>query len=372
MQLPKWIKKIIKSANHLAPQRKEPTWYQEVRWNHSPYFVRVIAELSFGKGSWNYLEVGVFKQDNEEEVLLGTYIRNYSVLKNTFFPFEKDGKTYALYSRDYTGTRIMSLPSCRDLGGEESDSFGFCPVDFYVPQPYEVLDGEEDERVDIEKWHEDENGNYVPDKRLVKRLGTFGFVAGCVWGDDSSWKIQYLDLREIENGVIKRDERFGYIEIPRGSKRLKDSIASVNIWSDDCMQIGITPVITYRTWTDGTIRVFGKKDIAQSTRNEFDRRVGEKIKFFLIDVGDNKYKGGYLTEEAVQLRLEYLEDHPDFEPQAIIELKAEATQEGYVVNGREIKGSIFFGIKQDGPYKGRTWMAEDDTYDLKDKDFWGL
>jgi hypothetical protein len=22
--------------------------------------------------------------------------------------------------------------------------------------------------------------------------GRFGFVAGCIWGDDSSWKVQYL------------------------------------------------------------------------------------------------------------------------------------------------------------------------------------
>ncbi len=42
------------------------------------------------------------------------------------------------------------------------------------------------------------------------------------------------------------------------------------------------------------------------------------------------------------------------------------------MNGKEIKDSIFFGIKDSGPYKGRTWMAEDDTYDLHDADYWGL
>jgi hypothetical protein len=42
----------------------------------------------------------------------------------------------------------------------------------------------------------------------------FGFVAGCIWGDDSSWKAQFLDLAEAENGVIKRDQRFGYIPLP--------------------------------------------------------------------------------------------------------------------------------------------------------------
>jgi hypothetical protein len=44
----------------------------------------------------------------------------------------------------------------------------------------------------------------------------FGFVAGCIWGDDSSWKIQYLDLNDAEKGVVRRDERFGYIKLPDG------------------------------------------------------------------------------------------------------------------------------------------------------------
>lgn len=57
---------------------------------------------------------------------------------------------------------------------------------------------------------------------FVERHAKFGFVAGCVWGDDSSWKIQHLDLSNPENGV-KRDDRFGYIELPRGVK-LKDAI----------------------------------------------------------------------------------------------------------------------------------------------------
>ncbi len=43
--------------------------------------------------------------------------------------------------------------------------------------------------------------------------GEFGFVWGCVWGDDSSWKIQHLDLTGIQSGVIRRDDRFGYVEL---------------------------------------------------------------------------------------------------------------------------------------------------------------
>ena len=43
--------------------------------------------------------------------------------------------------------------------------------------------------------------------------GNFGFVWGCEWGDDSSWKIQYLDLRKVQQGVIVRSDRFGYVEL---------------------------------------------------------------------------------------------------------------------------------------------------------------
>ena len=48
--------------------------------------------------------------------------------------------------------------------------------------------------------------------RFPERL--HGFVAGCVWGDDSSWKIQYLDLSRADQGKLVREARFGYIELP--------------------------------------------------------------------------------------------------------------------------------------------------------------
>jgi hypothetical protein len=38
-------------------------------------------------------------------------------------------------------------------------------------------------------------------------------VWGRLWGDDSSWKVQYLDLSEIRHGRIRREERFGYLRL---------------------------------------------------------------------------------------------------------------------------------------------------------------
>jgi hypothetical protein len=39
-------------------------------------------------------------------------------------PFMQDGRWFALYTPDYAATRIMELPSCKDLG-TEAPSHGF-------------------------------------------------------------------------------------------------------------------------------------------------------------------------------------------------------------------------------------------------------
>lgn len=52
----------------------------------------------------------------------------------------------------------------------------------------------------------------IADKEWPSR-GDFGFVWGCIWGDDSSWKVQFLDLSEVERGRIRREERFGYLKL---------------------------------------------------------------------------------------------------------------------------------------------------------------
>ena len=39
-----------------------------------------------------------------------------------------------------------------------------------------------------------------------------GFVFGCVWG--APYQIQYLDLRRVEEGLIQREERDGFIDLP--------------------------------------------------------------------------------------------------------------------------------------------------------------
>ncbi|HVE55322.1 MAG TPA: hypothetical protein VNB22_00735 [Pyrinomonadaceae bacterium] len=157
------------------------------------YTAEILGELNSTSALKYGRRIGVFKLEDEKKELIGEYERNYLSFFDTFFHFQKNGKDFALYSPDYTVTRIMELPSCRDIGGEEAHSYGFCPVDYFVPAL--------------------KTGEHYP----------FGFVAGCVWGDDSTYKIQYLDLSEAEKGIVKRDDRFGSIVLPE-NQSLKDAI----------------------------------------------------------------------------------------------------------------------------------------------------
>lgn len=150
-----------------------------------------------------------------------TFDRNYSFMR-TFEPFRqfRDGiwHEYALISPNYSTTSVMDLADGTILATERLDGRpGFCPVEFYVPDWW-----------DGDRWGEQDDSIQPGDDlwsagdELV--CGNFGFVAGCCWGDDTSWKIQFLDLSNIRTGAIVRDARFGYIELPSGVT-LKDAVS---------------------------------------------------------------------------------------------------------------------------------------------------
>jgi len=157
------------------------------------YYIKT-TELKSSKGYWSQTQVDIHEKETDNYI--SGYVRTYSSMYNTFVPFQQDGKDYALISVDYTATSVMSLPDGKIIAQEPAASNGFCPVDFFVPTSEELV------LCDFEK--------------PSMELGTFGFVAGCVWGDETSWKIQFLDLSDITKGIIRRDDRFGYIELPHG------------------------------------------------------------------------------------------------------------------------------------------------------------
>jgi hypothetical protein len=163
---------------------------------HEIFVAKVDKEIYNGKKYGNHLDIGVYYVDTEgNETRIGSYRRNYNVMYDTFYAFKFNDKYYALYSKDYTATRIMELPSCKDIADEEEHASGFCPVEFYVP---------------ANPNNKDEN---LP----------FGFVAGCVWGDDFSWNIRYINLEEALEGDIKVTSEFGYVWLI-GKDKLKDAI----------------------------------------------------------------------------------------------------------------------------------------------------
>jgi hypothetical protein len=203
------------------------------------YIARPLGEEQYRPGAWRGVRVGVFRREGESEVQVGEFLRNYPSLLRTFAHFRAGSRDLALYSPDYTCTRLLELPSCRDIGGEEPDSEGFCPADFFVPcyidLELSVGQGpprrfrkqmprleELAPRTVTVTWpptagrpeERTEEHHHAPVGPLTHH--PFGFVAGCVWGDESSWKVQYLDLSGAAEGILRREERFGYIELPDG------------------------------------------------------------------------------------------------------------------------------------------------------------
>jgi hypothetical protein len=226
------------------------------------FIAKEIGELERRPNEWKGIKVGVFRVENDIETQIGEYERNYSTLFDSFCYFQKDGKDFALYSPDYTATRILELPSCKDIGGEEPHSNGFCPVDYFVPtyieqetisetkglkgtykkeirktrinNPQEIAFSEFVNKTPFTNFNTGEECETIATYRPLTPLlySSFGFVAGCIWGDDSTYKIQYLDLSEAEKGIIKRDERFGYIALPE-NLNLKDAIDMYDYGWDD-------------------------------------------------------------------------------------------------------------------------------------------
>lgn len=243
------------------------------------FTAKEVGKIDNGKGYWNYLNVGVFQQDSkdEEPKQIGEYKRNYSTLYRTFSATRKGDKYYALYSPDYTGTRVLEITpgvGIKDIGGEERDSSGFCPTELYIPtlrawaseDDYGIAPHFKDwsrvldyfpsgSRIDgpfsksksrqklvypdgkpiraytgeISKHSNREEYKWVWGPERDREYGFIilppqhAFVAGCHWGDDTSWKIQYIDVSRIDEGIIKRDDRFGYIELPT-NLTLKEAI----------------------------------------------------------------------------------------------------------------------------------------------------
>ena len=201
-----WIEEIDSTGLFEIPPRPTPR----------ERFVVRVTEHPRPPGTWRRVAIDVL--DGERAV--GAYERNYAMLQ-TFEPFRQGDRNFALVSSNYTATSIMDLATGEIIGGEQPDSGGFCPVGFYVPDWWDVHDA----TILPGTTH------WSTDKEWP--VGDFGFVWGCVWGDDSSWKVQYLDLACAADGVVSRDERFGYLELASDPQRPPAEFIQVTKHSGD-------------------------------------------------------------------------------------------------------------------------------------------
>lgn len=189
----------------------------EHNYEHTPFSI-VAEECSHGKGYWTTWKVTVKKYNK----VIGGYTRGYhGYVETTFHPFMIDNEWYALYSDDYTTTKVARLknkfePWC----GEEGHSFGFCPVEFYVPRFFKIISttGTTENKTPFEYYSQ-----YYSINNVGFKYTSYGFLSGCIWGDDSSWKVKFIDLSEIHNKKLIIDDRFGYCELA-DSLSLKESV----------------------------------------------------------------------------------------------------------------------------------------------------
>lgn len=93
--------------------------------------------------------------------------------------------------------------------GQESGSGRFCPAVFHVPDVLDILD-EKDLQEFKDHQNDTEEDFYEEWMKTFLQRRSFGLEAGCVWGDDWSYKVQAIELSEVLEGSVSDDRRFGY------------------------------------------------------------------------------------------------------------------------------------------------------------------
>jgi hypothetical protein len=218
--------------------------------------------------SWEKVRVSIYRNDVDgTKTKIAEYGRNYSMLQ-TFEPFRqlRDGEwhDYALISDRYTRLAVLDLetgciaatesypaatekyvaavkrsnPESTLEVGDPVPGSGFCPSGFYVPDffddfnptSYSTVDAMEKDIKSVTEAlaysGDDEEkqlfGAGWCEEYLWSSSGQWGVYSGCVWGDDSSYKLRYVDLSKVSEGIVITDDRFGYVELPEG--KLKDLV----------------------------------------------------------------------------------------------------------------------------------------------------
>jgi hypothetical protein len=158
-------------------------------------------------GAWDTCQVTVSQLVDEPIGEIGTvasYERLYPRLGQTFEPFRQGGRDYALVSANYQWTSVLDLETGEIVAEEKlpKGEEGFCPVAFFVPDWWDVHGPNLDEPGKPVEW----------EPEYAWPIGQFGLVYGTYWGAPEC-SIQYLDLSQIKQGAVNRDNRFGDLQI---------------------------------------------------------------------------------------------------------------------------------------------------------------
>lgn len=319
-------------------------------------------------GCWNYTLVGIYMVTLDEEGVVtteakvGEYQRNYSNA-GPFAAFELKGKWYALYSKEYMYTRVMSLPDCVDLGGEDKCntpySNHFCPSEYYIPVlcvqdfaegevdpvPYnprhhtddwaekKAIKGatyyiwpdckESNSTPEFKKQYEEakaksdvEHRSHMDRHPFVSKYAQFGFMQGCPWG--MPYTLEFWDLRGADRGVIKRDSRFGYFELPEGNT-LRQAI-DIDLIEDywDWSNMTITIAKPFRVQVDGTHKAWWVDEKFKKLKEKYkDRLFPEQLdelkalfKVFYLKGLDDNGSGGPNDDHLEELIGIFLKARP--------------------------------------------------------------
>lgn len=216
----------------------------------------IVSDKENGPGYWNYKKVDIVDCHSKNLSVIGSYTRNYpSFATNTFYPFYQDNEWYALYSSEYTATRVCKLTDkFEDWCGEENSSSGFCPVEFYVPRIATIKFSDlEDDIYEVYEDNSKDFDNLLENEILDIKYSSFGFVAGCIWGDDSSWKLEVLDLRNVKDKQLSRVNSFGYLQLPNAD--IKECLNFIFL-EDDRFRVSVTHVACWDVFENLTSSKF--------------------------------------------------------------------------------------------------------------------
>lgn len=264
------------------------------------YFVKATT-IPTGPNTWSVMNVEVFMKDGEWDVdnekykegytekKIGEYKRNYHGMYDTFFPFIKNGKEYALYSKSYSETAVMSLPDCKHVA-ETKD--GFCPVDYFVPDFLDFYYDRNYHQEKLKKAQEEKNQKDIDyherllddNKKMEPLVGTRALVSGCYWGDDSGgWKVMMLDISKIEDGIINIRPDLGYFQLPVIGGKLKDLVQ----W-DEPDRFDIPLTVSYQIEDDN--EKSGFLNFSFSNIKLYGGNYYDKYEFKMIEEGENSKK----------------------------------------------------------------------------------